>query len=223
MNSSEQYSDFEIVKRVVDGEIALFEILIRRNNSFLYKTGRSYNYNHEDTQDLMQETFIDAWSSLSKFENRSSFKTWIIKIMLNNCYRRKQKSSFKNETASEINDKSIPMFSANNQNTNKIVLNKELGKVVENALQQIPHDYRMVFSLREINGMTTEETAEALNISSSNVKVRLNRAKTMLRKEVEKSYTAEDIFEFNLIYCDSMVNNVMREINKLHQNTTTEH
>jgi RNA polymerase sigma factor (sigma-70 family) len=223
MNSSDQYSDFEIVERVLGGEIALFEILIRRNNSFLYKTGRSYNYNHEDTQDLMQETFIDAWSNLSKFENRSSFKTWIIKIMLNNCYRRKQKSSFRNETASEINDKSIPMFSANNQNTNKIVLNKELGKVVENALQQIPHDYRMVFSLREINGLSTEETAEALNISSSNVKVRLNRAKTMLRKEVEKSYTAEDIFEFNLIYCDSMVNNVMEKINKLHQNTTTEH
>lgn len=220
MKTSEQYSDIEIVNRVISGEIALFEILIRRNNSFLYKTGRSYNYNHEDTQDLMQETLIDAWSNLSKFENRSSFKTWIIRIMLNNCYRRKQKSSFRNETASEINDKSEPMFSGNNQNTYKNVFNKELGIVVENALQQIPHDYRMVFSLREINGMSTEETAEALNISQSNVKVRLNRAKNMLRKEVEKSYTAEDLFEFNLIYCDAMVNNVMKKINELNQAVT---
>ena len=54
---------------------------------------KSYNYNHEDTQDLMQETFIDAYKSLSRFENRSSFKTWIIKIMLNHCYRKKQKFS----------------------------------------------------------------------------------------------------------------------------------
>lgn len=217
MKASEQYSDLEIVNRVVSGEIALFEILIRRYNSFLYKTGRSYNYNHEDTQDLMQETFIDAWSNLSKFENRSAFKTWIIKIMLNNCYRKKQKFSFRNETVSEINDKSEPMFSGNNQNGYKNVFNKELGIVVENALQQIPHDYRMVFSLREINGMSTEETAEALNISQSNVKVRLNRAKNMLRKEVERSYTAEDLFEFNLIYCDAIVNSVMKKINEMNQ------
>src|SRR6478736_2434573 len=115
MNSAEQYSDIEIVKRVVAGETALFEILIRRNNAFLYKTGRSYNYNREDTQDMMQETFIDAWSNLSKFENRSSFKTWIIKIMLNNCYRRQQKLSYKNQASTEISDKSIPMFSNKQQ------------------------------------------------------------------------------------------------------------
>src|SRR5690242_3448213 len=151
---SEQYQDAEIIKRILNGELALFEILIRRNNSFLYKTGRSYNYNHEDTQDLMQDTFVDAYLNLSKFENRSSFKTWLIKIMLNNCFRKKQKSSFKNETVNEINDKSIPMFSGNNHSdTNKAILNKELGYVVENALQHIPYDYRMVFSLREISGL----------------------------------------------------------------------
>ena len=59
------------------------------------------------------------------------------------------------------------------------------------------------------------ETADALNISEANVKVRLNRAKTMLRKEIEKTYTAEDIFEFNLIYCDAMTNNVMNKIKLL--------
>src|SRR5215510_380718 len=149
---SEQYSDAEIIKQVLGGELALFEILIRRYNSFLYKTGRSYNYNHEDTQDLMQDTFIDAYCSLAKFKNRSSFKTWIIRIMLNNCFRKKQKLSFKNESVNEINDKSTPMFSGNNHSdTSKAILNKELGIVVENALQRIPDDYRMVFSLREMS------------------------------------------------------------------------
>lgn len=70
----------------------------------------------------------------------------------------------------------------------------------------------MVFSLREINGLNVIETAEVLNITETNVKVRLNRAKTMLRKELEKSYSAEDIFEFSLIYCDAIVNNVMNKI-----------
>jgi RNA polymerase sigma-70 factor (ECF subfamily) len=213
---TKQYTDTEIIERVLKGELALFEILIRRNNALLYKTGRSYNYNHEDTQDLMQDTFVDAYKSLSKFENRSSFKTWIVRIMLNNCFRKKQKLSFKNETAAEINDKSEPMFS-NNQHTdaNKTVMNRELNYVIENALQRVPFDYRIVFSLRELNGLNTQATADVLKISEANVKIRLNRAKAMLRKEVEKTYSAEEIFEFNLVYCDAVVNNVMSRIREL--------
>ncbi|UGS24484.1 sigma-70 family RNA polymerase sigma factor [Flavobacterium channae] len=215
MKAFEQYTDLEIVQKIVAGEAELFEIIIRRNNPSLYKVGRSYNYNHEDTQDLMQDTYIDAFTSLSKFENRSTFKTWIIKIMLNNCYKKQQKWSSKNIITAEINEKSTPMYS-NNQNTDtgKTVMNKELNYVIENALQQIPIDYRMVFSLREVNGLNVLETADALNISEANVKVRLNRAKSMLRKEVEKSYSTEDIFEFNLIYCDRMVENVMSKLKK---------
>ena len=208
-----QYSDNDIIEKILKGEFELFEILIRRNNPFLYKTGRSYNYCHEDTMDLMQDTFIDAYTNLLKFEGRSSFKTWIIKIMLNNCFKKKQKFSFKNERADEISDISIPMFS-NHNDTNKIVLNKELSIVIENAMNHVPLDYRMVFTLREINGLNVIETAEALSISEANVKVRLNRAKTLLRKEIEKSYTAEDIYEFNLVFCDAMVNRVMSNIKK---------
>jgi RNA polymerase sigma-70 factor (ECF subfamily) len=219
MQNIEQYSDIEIIQKILEGEFALFEILIRRNNSFLYKTGRSYTFNHQDTQDLMQDTFIDAYTSLSRFENRSSFKTWIIKIMLNNCYKKRQKFSFKNEIANEINDKSTPMFSSKHHtDTDKIVMNRELSIVIEDALNQVPEEYRLVFSLREMNGLNVKETAEALNISEANVKVRLNRAKSMLRKEVEKSYKAEDIFEFNLVYCDSMVNSVMKKIKALNGN-----
>lgn len=91
MTSFTQYTDAKIIENILSGEIAQYEIFIRRNNPFLYKVGRSYNYNHEDTQDLMQESFIDAYKNLSKFENRSSFKSWIIKIMLNHCFRKKQK------------------------------------------------------------------------------------------------------------------------------------
>jgi len=161
---------------------------------------------------------MDIYTNLNKFENRSSFKTWIIKIMLHNCYRKQQKSSFKNEVANDINDKSIPMFQhPQNTDANKTVMNRELNTVIENALQQVPLDYRMVFSLREINGLNVAETAEALNISEANVKVRLNRAKAMLRNEIEKTYTAEDIFEFNLVYCDAMTNTVMNKLKNLNK------
>ncbi|HTA26968.1 MAG TPA: sigma-70 family RNA polymerase sigma factor [Bacteroidia bacterium] len=217
----EKIPDADIIKKITAGSVPLFELLIRRTNPFLYKVGRSYGYNHEDVQDIMQDTFINAFTNLSQFQNRASFKTWIIQIMLNNCYRKKQKSSTKNEIASEkgITEKSTPMFTnKNNGNTEKVVMNKELNKVIEDALEEIPLEYRMVFSLREITGLTVAETAKTLDITETNVKARLSRSKAMLRKKIEKMYSAEDIYEFNLIYCDMMVKRVMNEIdNKKHE------
>jgi RNA polymerase sigma factor (sigma-70 family) len=209
--------EIELINRIIKGESELFEILIRRNNPYLYKLGMSYGYKHEDVEDLMQEAFIAAYLSLEKFEGRSSFKTWITRIMLNQCYQRAQKLSFKFEKANDVlNEKTTPMFESNqSMDTYRSVLNNELSNVIVGALTSIPLEYRMVFSLRELNGMSTAETAEALDISETNVKVRLNRAKQMLREKVEKMYSPEDIFEFNLIYCDRIVNGVMKTINTL--------
>ncbi|MEO6167570.1 MAG: sigma-70 family RNA polymerase sigma factor [Chitinophagales bacterium] len=211
----EHYSDMDVIHHILNGDTDLFEILIRRNNSFLHKTGRSYGYSHDDTQDLMQETFINAYVNLQKFENRCTFKTWIIKIMLNNCFQKQQRFNFKNEIRDTqlINEKSVPMYSTyKNSETGKVVVNQELNDLIERSLALVPMEYRMVFSLREINGLNVAETAEALNITPSNVKVRLNRAKSMLRKELGKIFTPEDIFEFNLVFCDIMVSRVLQEI-----------
>jgi RNA polymerase sigma factor (sigma-70 family) len=214
IKNSDRYTDLEIIDRILSGDIGLYEIIIRRYNSYLFKVGRSYGFNHEDTEDLMQETYLNAYSHLAKFEKRSGFKTWLIRIMLNQCYHKKQKMSFQKEMATDknISDSLVPMFTNPDRGMN--YLNKELGNVVESALNKIPEEYRMVFSLRELNGLNTNETAEALNISESNVKVRLNRARSMLRSEIEKIYSPEDIFEFNLIYCDRIVANVMNIILK---------
>lgn len=215
MISIDKLAEAEIIDRVINGEKALYEIIVRRFNPYLYKTGRSYNFNHEDTRDLMQETFIDAYKNLHQFEGRADFKTWIIRIMLNNCYRKKEKSSYKNEISQELKESSSPIFTHMNNDTNTIVQNRELGYIIESALGKIPFDYRMVFSLREISGLNVAETAEVLKISEGNVKVRLNRAKLMLRTEIEKKYTAKELYEFNLVYCDVMVENVMKKINAL--------
>ena len=212
----QQYSDLEIIQKINDGDVKLFEILIRRYNPFLYKIGRSYRYNHQDTEDLMQDAYVNAFFNLKKFENRSSFKTWFTRIMLNLCFQKKQKLSFKNEIIGDDfkNEKSEIIFH-HSTNNEKITVNKELGHIIENAIHQIPEDYRIVFTLRELNGLSVAETAEALDISESNVKVRMNRAKGMLQKEIKKMYSADEIFEFNLIYCDAMVEKVMSRINDL--------
>ena len=212
----EKYSDPEIIQRINEGDVRLFEILIRRYDPFLYRIGKTYRYNHEDTEDLMQDAYINAYCGLKKFENRSSFKTWLTRIMLNVCYQKRHKLSFKNEIISDDiqNEKSSTLFHHSNNNE-KISMNKELGHVLENAIHEIPEDYRIVFTLRELNGLSVAETSEALDITESNVKVRLNRAKGMLQKEIKKMYSPQEIFEFNLVYCDVMVNRVMAKIYEL--------
>lgn len=90
-----QYPDGEVIKGILSGNKSLFEILIRRYNPDLYKIGRGYGYNHQDTEDLMQEVFINSFQSLAKFQNRSSFKTWLIRIMLNECYHKSKSLAIK--------------------------------------------------------------------------------------------------------------------------------
>jgi RNA polymerase sigma factor (sigma-70 family) len=217
LKQEEATSDTDVISKIIEGETALFEVLIRRNNPFLYKTGRSYGFNHHDTEDLMQEAFMAAYVNLSKFQHRSSFRTWVIQIMLNLCYRRNHKLSFKNEKPADtmIKEKTTPMFTSDkNNDVYQSVLNREMTHIIETSLSYIPVEYRMVFSLRELSGMSTAETAEALSITETNVKVRLNRAKTMLREKIEMIYSPADIFEFNLIYCDKITHHVMQAISR---------
>ncbi len=212
---SKETSDGEIISKVLSGEIDHYRVIVHRYNSYLYKIGRSYGYHHEDVEDLMQDTYVKAFINLPAFENRSSFLTWLTRIMLNNCYHKKMRSSWQREkTTNSIEEKSTPMFNSNETNSRRIV-NDELRTILEQAIVHIPEPYRNVFTLRELNGMSVKETADVLHLSESNVKVRLNRAKTMLQKEISKSYSSEEIFEFNLIYCDAMVERVMHEIRKI--------
>ncbi len=212
MEHSAKLSEEEAIERISKGEKELFEIIVRRFNPYLYKIGRSYNFSHEDTQDLMQDTFIDAYKNLAQFKGNSKFKTWVIRIMLNNCYKKSHKSSNKNIVMNEFNDQSKPLYSNDNDSTDQLVRNHELSRIIEEALSKIPHDYRMIFSLREINELNVAETAELLNISETNVKTRLSRANKMLREVIQKSYMPAELFDFNLIHCTPLTDKIMKKI-----------
>ena len=109
----------------------------------------------------------------------------------------------------------LPMFTKSNTDTNAAIHQREIAQIIETALAKIPENYRVVFSLREINELSVVETAYLLGISPTNVKVRLNRAKSMLRDEIEKSYSAKEMFEFNAIYCNAITTRVMNAIDEL--------
>src|SRR5437870_3189951 len=165
-----------IIAKIVDGEKALFEVLIRRTNSTLYKIARMYGFNHEDSEDLMQEAHVSAFQHLNSFAYRSSYKTWISKIMIHKCLYKLKFGYQAKEINEIINDNAQPMHtSVVNSSTDYTVNNNELSKILENCIQHLPLIYRSVFLLREIEGYSVAESAELLGISEVNVKVRLNR------------------------------------------------
>jgi RNA polymerase sigma-70 factor (ECF subfamily) len=144
-----QNSEEEIIRKILDGEMALFEVLIRRYNAILYKIARSYDFDHEESKDLLQETHIAAYQNLKKFEGRSSYKTWIAKIMVNKCLYKLSYGSGKYEVSHEIVDEnSQPMFSSKKQTTEANVLNRELSTILEKSLDKSPFHFRTFFVLR---------------------------------------------------------------------------
>jgi RNA polymerase sigma-70 factor (ECF subfamily) len=162
----------------------------------------------------MQETHIAAFIELKKFEGRSSYKTWISKIMVHKCIYKLTYGHFKREVPSvSIQENAKPMhIPFHFAQTEQEVSNRELATILENSLRHIPLEYRTVFVLREIEGYSVAETAELLNLTEVNVKVRCSRAKNMLQKEIEKIFTRSEIYSFDLKYCDGMVERVMNRI-----------
>ena len=209
------FTDEELIRKVKEGEVSFFEDLIRSYNSLLYKIARSYGLNHQDAEDIMQETHFAAYTELKNFRGDASYKTWITKILLHKCYHKISYGSLKYEIpAFDIasGNESVLYASMSKTETEKMVINKELANVLEQSIRKLPLPYREVFVLREIENFSISETAELLNITASNVKVRLSRAKVMLQNQIAHFYSSVELFEFNLVYCDKIVQRVFDNI-----------
>jgi len=203
--------DSELITRILQGEKNLYALIVRRYNQRLYRVGMSILDDDAEVEDAMQVTYISAWENLGKFKFRSSFSTWLTRIMINeSLLRTKKRKHFFEMKEDTINhyQQSIPQ-----QNAMSKLINADLRKTLEKAIHGLAEKYRTVFILREIENMSVSETKQCLEISEINVKVRLNRAKSMLRTALSELYKSEDLFEFHLSRCDRMVENVMSRIN----------
>ena len=154
----------ELVERIAKGEKDLFEIIIRRYNQRLYRIGMSILNDDQEAEDAMQTAYISAYENLSKFEGRSTFGTWLTRIMLNQCYsqlRKKRNPALDVDLLDGITSMKTPV---------NILMNKELNQALEDAVSLLPEKYRLVFVLREIEGLSVHETADSLNLEDSNVR-----------------------------------------------------
>lgn len=200
-------SDEEIVARILHGEKELYEILIRKFNLRLFRISMSIVNDDMEAEDIMQTTYLNAYLQLPNFQGNSSFGTWLTRILINESLLHK-KQKIRSERFLTIHADS----EFHNETPLKGLMNNELKMMLEKAVSNLPEKYRMVFVMREIQEMSIQETMQVLDLAESNVKVRLNRAKQMLRSELSNYYKSSQLFEFNLLRCDRIVNHVLDKI-----------
>lgn len=207
--------DNEIIKRVLNGEKDLYGIIVRRYNERLYRVGMSIISNDAEVEDAMQNAYINAYENLGKFAFKASFSTWLTRILVNECILRLKKRKYSAFKVKFMTNESYAEQAVDVQTPAVRMLNAELKLILEKAIQQLPDKYRTVFIMREIENMNIAETKACLNISEVNVKVRLNRAKALLKNSLNAYYNKKEIFHFHLSRCDEMVETVLRKIKSL--------
>lgn len=196
-----------LVSRIIAGEKHLFEVFMRKYNTRLYRISMSIIHDDDEAEDIMQAAYIKAYENLDRFEGRSNFLTWLTRITINEglmrLKRQKKNIGIDKKTLELPADQVHPVGS---------MINEELKCLLEKAIAQLPSKYRIVFMMREIEGLSTAETTECLSLSETNVKVRLNRAKEMLRESLAHYVQTETLYPFHLIRCARIRKNVMLAI-----------
>jgi len=207
-------SDEEVVARVKSGETALYEILMRRYNQRLFRIARTIVRDDDEAEDVMQHAYVQAFSSLHQFAGRARFSTWLTKIAVYEAYRRTRRLGFGGATPLRTERDDMNTVISIGPNPEEQTLSRETTAILEQAIDALPTIYRSVFVLREIEALSTDETAECLDITSKNVKVRLLRARRMLRSELyaRVGTGASHAFQFMGERCDRVVRNVLSAI-----------
>jgi RNA polymerase sigma-70 factor, ECF subfamily len=207
-------SDEEVVSRVLQGEPALFEIIMRRYNQRLYRLTRSIVKDELEAEDIIQDAYVRAYEHLHQFERRARFSTWLTKIAIYEAYARlRRNDSRKLDSISALEEQGVYVMSAG-RDPEQQTYDGELKMVLEKAFDALPDEYRSVFMLREIEGMSTAETAECLDISEENVKVRLHRARACLQRALyaHAGTDRKEAFQFLGVRCDRIVAHVLARI-----------
>jgi RNA polymerase sigma factor (sigma-70 family) len=199
------------IREVLNGDKEKFRYIIQECNAPLYRTAIVILKNESDAEDAMQTTYLKAWLHLKTFRHESSFLTWITRILINECKmmlrKKKPSSPLENE---EVMKK--PSLTETAMDT---LYNKQVNQLLEQAVMQLPEKYRLVYVTREVNELSTEKTAEALGITEENVKVRLHRAKSLLRDNLLQHVQVGELFSFHKARCERIADNVMRAIDQL--------
>jgi RNA polymerase sigma-70 factor (ECF subfamily) len=187
------HPDLELVARVKTGDLAAFEKLMRQYERQIFRISLQITQNREDAEDIVQDTFFKAFQKIDQFQGNSKFYTWLVRIAVNESLmrlrKRKAQKTVSMDEEIQTDEGSIPRDFADwmpnpEQNYNQA----ELAEILRRTIQGLPPGFRTVFVLRDIDGLSTEETAQALKLSVPAVKSRLLRARLQLRERLSRYF-----------------------------------
>jgi RNA polymerase sigma-70 factor (ECF subfamily) len=214
--SIEAWPDEDVIARVLAGETELYEIIMRRYNQRLYRVARAILRDDGEAEDVMQDAYVRAYEHLDQFTGRSRFSTWLTKITVHEALARLHKRNRSQELEAMIPEEKEKALVAPSAGPEQQACRAEMEQLLEAAILTLPGHYRAVIMLRDIEEMSTTETATALELSEDNVKIRLHRARSLLRKELvaRASASRSKIFPFMGVRCDRVVQGVMLRISR---------
>ena len=209
--------DEEVVRRVVAGEPELFELLMRRHNQRLFRTVRGLVGDDASAEEALQRAYVAAWRQLAQYAGRASFATWMTRIALRSAGEFARRERRLREVAEVSVRASSGVLEA--EAADASLSRQELAAVLERAIDALPASLKLVFVLRLVEGLSTAEVAEALDLSEANVKVRLHRAREQLKEGLlhvaEREGLLARTWAFDGARCDRVVAGVTRSIRAL--------
>jgi RNA polymerase sigma-70 factor (ECF subfamily) len=212
----------KLVERAKSGDTLAFRAIMERHNQRLYRVARVVMKNNTEAEDVVQETYLRAFSNLSKFRGDSSLATWLTRIALNEAlgHKRKQRATVTLESVETVQETSaqIIQFPAMNSETDpeRSAAQHEIRQLLERAMDALPEAFRLVFVMRDVEEMSIEETASHLGIRPETVKTRLHRARRLLRQSLDGQLasTLKGAFPFAGARCARIIEAVLSRLTK---------
>ena len=190
--------DTELIRAINNGRQDLFYELVNRYKKSLYNFGLRMCDDPSDAEDMVQDTFLNVFKYLKGFRYETKFKNWLYRVATSACLKKKRRSKFAPDRELSLDaflpeDESavsmdLPLWASQPLDQ---LLGDELGSVIRNALTDLPEKYRLVIVLRDVEGFSTQEAAEILDLTPTNIKVRLHRARLFLREALKNYYEKE--------------------------------
>lgn len=205
-----EMTDESVVAAVLDGQTALFEVLMRRYNQRLYRVVRGILRDEAEAEDVVQEAYLNAFVHLRQFAHRSRFSTWLTKIAVYEALARARRRS----RFVDAPEDAEMTLNSHDPDPERQAETAELRALLEGAIDALPSTYRTVFILREVEQLSTAEAAECLEVSEDAVKMRLHRARALLRTDLmdRVGTRTTEAFRFDGERCDRIVRGVMARI-----------
>lgn len=187
----------QLLQQLSQGEPSAFEFIVREYGSYLLNVARQYVTNADDAHDVVQETYLNALNSVDKFRGEASLKSWLHRITINNALMRVRKDARMQQLmedanvedatndAIDVNGKRIENIKSISATADEVHINAELHVAIKKQIMSLPMAYRNILLLRDVEGYSTVETAELLDISQASVKTGLHRARNKLKQQLE--------------------------------------